>query len=82
MIDLRLRVGGSGRSGSPWRNCLRAPVTPLLRPPLTPLFDDIEQRTFNYFWETADPETGLIPDRYPYTEPFSSIAAVGFALTA
>ncbi len=34
------------------------------------------------FWETADPETGLIPDRYPYTEPFSSIAAIGFGLTA
>ncbi len=60
----------------------RAPVTPLLRPPLTPIFDDIERRTFNYFWETADPETGLIPDRYPYTEPFSSIAAIGFGLTA
>src|SRR4051812_7336891 len=60
----------------------RAPVTPLLRPPLTPIFDDIERRTFNYFWETADPETGLIPDRYPYTEPFSSVAAIGFGLTA
>jgi hypothetical protein len=60
----------------------RAPVTPLLRPPLTPLFDDLERRTFNYFWETANPENGLIPDRYPYTEPFSSIAAIGFGLTA
>ena len=60
----------------------RAAVTPLLRPPLTPLFDDLERRTFNYFWETANPDTGLIPDRYPYAEPFSSIAAIGFALTA
>ena len=60
----------------------RAAVTPLLRPPLTPLFDDLERRTFNYFWETANPDTGLIPDRYPYTEPFSSIAAIGFGLTA
>jgi len=60
----------------------RAQVTPLVRPTLTPLFDDLERRTFNYFWETADPETGLIPDRYPYTEPFASIAAVGFGLTA
>jgi hypothetical protein len=60
----------------------RAPVTPLLRPPLTPLFDDIERRTFDYFWETANPDTGLIPDRYPYTEPFSSVAAIGFGLTA
>lgn len=58
------------------------PVTPLLRPQLTPLFDDVEKRTFDYFWETADPETGLIPDRYPYTEAFSSVAAIGFGLTA
>lgn len=60
----------------------RATVSPLLRPPLTPLFDDLERRTFNYFWETANPANGLVPDRYPYTEPFSSIAAIGFALTA
>ncbi|MGH8171938.1 MAG: glucoamylase family protein [Rhodanobacteraceae bacterium] len=60
----------------------RAVVTPLLRPELTPIFDDLERRTFDYFWETAVPETGLIPDRYPYTEPFSSIAAIGFGLTA
>lgn len=60
----------------------RAAVTPLLRPPLTPLFDDLEKRTFDYFWETANPDNGLIPDRYPYTEPFSSVAAIGFGLTA
>ena len=58
------------------------PVTPLLQPPLTPLFDDLEQRTFNFFWDTAMPDNGLIPDRYPYTEPFSSIAGIGFGLTA
>lgn len=52
------------------------------RPALTPLFEDLQQRTFRYFWETADEKTGLVPDRFPYDEPFSSIAAVGFALTA
>ena len=60
----------------------RATVTPLLRPPLTPLFDDLEKRTFDYFWDTAMPDNGLIPDRYPYIEPFSSVAAIGFGLTA
>jgi len=60
----------------------RAQVTPLLRPPLTPMFDDLERRTFNYFWETANPDNGLVPDRYPYTEPFASVAAIGFGLTA
>ncbi|HJV94420.1 MAG TPA: glucoamylase family protein, partial [Albitalea sp.] len=50
-------------------------------PALTPLFDDLEQRSFNYFWDTANPQNGLVPDRYP-NPPFASIAAVGFGLTA
>lgn len=49
--------------------------------PLPPLFDDIERRTFDYFWDTTDASNGLAPDRYP-EQPFSSIAAIGFALTA
>ena len=48
---------------------------------LPPLFDDIEQRTFRFFWETTNPDNGLTPDRHP-SRPFSSVAAVGFALTA
>ncbi|MEX2124398.1 MAG: glucoamylase family protein [Woeseia sp.] len=44
------------------------------------LLDDLSARTFRFFWETANPKNGLIPDRYP-TPSFSSIAAVGFALT-
>ncbi len=43
--------------------------------------DTLEQRTFAFFWERTDPQTGLTPDRWP-TPSFSSIAAVGFALTA
>jgi hypothetical protein len=46
-----------------------------------PLLADLEQRTFRFFWDTANPKNGLVPDRYP-TPSFSSIAAVGFALTA
>ena len=45
------------------------------------LLDDIERRSFHYFWDLADPGTLLIPDRAP-TPSFSSIAAVGFGLTA
>jgi hypothetical protein len=45
------------------------------------LLDDLERRTFDYFWRTANPANGLVPDRYP-TPSFSSIAAVGFGLTA
>ena len=45
------------------------------------LLDDVERRTFHFFWDLADPQTLLIPDRAP-TPSFSSIAAVGFGLTA
>jgi hypothetical protein len=43
--------------------------------------DSLEQRTFLFFWERSDPASGLTPDRWP-TPSFSSIAAVGFALSA
>jgi hypothetical protein len=43
--------------------------------------DELERRTFDWFWDTTDPRTGLVPDRWP-TPPFSSIAAIGFGLTA
>ena len=46
-----------------------------------PFLSELEERTFHYFWETANPQNGLIPDRYP-TPSFASIAAVGFGLTA
>ncbi|MCI0708069.1 MAG: Tat pathway signal protein [Ignavibacteriae bacterium] len=46
-----------------------------------PFLDTLQQRTFNWFWETTSPKNGLTPDRYPNLT-FSSIAAVGFALTA
>jgi len=42
---------------------------------------DLERRTFDFFWETTDANTGLAPDRWP-TPSFASIAAVGFALSA
>src|SRR5919201_6238345 len=42
--------------------------------------NDLQERTFRFFWETANRENGLIPDRYP-TGGVSSIAAVGFGLT-
>jgi hypothetical protein len=46
-----------------------------------PLVDDLEHRSFDYFWELGNPANGLVPDRWP-TPSFSSIAAVGFGLTA
>lgn len=46
-----------------------------------PLVDDLQERTFRFFWDLADPKTRLVPDRWP-TPSFSSVAAVGFGLTA
>ena len=43
--------------------------------------DTVSRRTFDFFWETTNPANGLTPDRWP-TKSFSSVAAVGFALTA
>jgi hypothetical protein len=43
--------------------------------------DDLQRRTFRFFWETTNPENGLARDRFP-TPSFASMAAVGFALTA
>jgi len=54
------------------------------------LVEDLEQRSFRYFWDEADPQTGLVPDRArmdgsPLDEDHrhvASIAATGFGLTA
>jgi hypothetical protein len=48
----------------------------------TELLADLERRTFNFFWETANPANGLVPDRFPNRPRMASIASVGFALTA
>jgi hypothetical protein len=48
---------------------------------LDPVVNNLELRTFRYFWRTAGRRNGLIPDRYPSDSP-SSIAAIGFGLTA
>ena len=53
----------------------------LQRPAITPLVDELQERTFRWFWDHAQ-DNGLIPDRFPYEEPFSSIAGMGFAFTA
>ena len=61
---------------------ISAPIPPsALTPRQTAFLDTLERRTFNWFWERSDANNGLTPDRWP-SNSFSSIAAVGFALTA
>ncbi|MFN8588855.1 MAG: glucoamylase family protein [Candidatus Eisenbacteria bacterium] len=43
--------------------------------------DTLQHRTFQWFWDTADPVTGLTPDRWP-TKSFASVAAMGFGLAS
>lgn len=43
--------------------------------------EQVQERTFRWFWEVTPPQNGLTPDRWP-SQPTSSIAAVGFALSA
>ena len=58
---------------------------PTVPVPLTPrqiaFLDTLERRTFDWFWEKSNASNGLTPDRWP-TQSFSSVAAIGFALTA
>jgi len=68
--------------------CAAAPRKPAAAPPAAipesaaiAFLDTLQARTFAWFWDLSDPETGLTPDRWP-TKSFSSVAAVGFALTA
>jgi hypothetical protein len=51
------------------------------QPSLDPFINDVQRRTFRYFWETTNPENGLVRDRFP-SPTAASIAAMGFALTA
>ncbi len=52
--------------------------------------EDLQHRSFNYFWEQADPQTGLVPDRARMDgsaldenhRNVASIAATGFGLTS
>ena len=61
-----------------------APVQPAgqadARRTADPFLDTLQERTFRFFWESANPRNGLVPDRWP-SPSFSSIAAVGFGLS-
>jgi hypothetical protein len=60
------------------------PTSPSLRD--DPLLEDLERANFRFFWEQANPDTGLVRDRFNVRQPdkseLASIAATGFGLTA
>ena len=56
------------------------------KPASDKLLDEIERRACRYFYDMADPNTGLVRDRATASEPYApsaaSIAATGFGLSA
>lgn len=56
------------------------------KPPSERLLDEIQRRACRYFYDMADPNTGLVRDRASPDEPYApsaaSIAATGFGLSA
>ncbi|GAA3889353.1 glucoamylase family protein [Sphingomonas limnosediminicola] len=67
-------------AGAALPGCATTALQPSARS-LPAFYEDIEKRTFSWFWDTVNRKNGLVPDRWP-SPPFSSIASVGFALTA
>ena len=64
----------------------RPPSRTVLSPEDDKLLDDLERLNFCYFWEQADPDTGIVKDRCQVQGNdngiVGSIAATGFGLTA
>ena len=79
-IGIVFVAAGCGRQPPPTASAATASKPAPVRE-LPPLVDDLQRRTFDWFWETGNPVNGLVPDRWP-TPSASSIAAVGFGLTA
>jgi hypothetical protein len=80
--SIALFVVASGCTSATSITGITGPIPPsALTTRQTAFLDTLEQRTFNWFWERSDPNNGLTPDRWP-TKSFSSVAAIGFALTA
>jgi hypothetical protein len=91
LIAITLLTISSCASPSPVSSLVVATGVPPSSPapaiflPLLPtddqFLDMVEMKTFDYFWNEVNPETGLIRDRSTPTSP-CSIAAVGFGLSA
>jgi len=78
-----------------WTACAR-PLAPTHSSPSAAVYslskdddrflEDLSRRTFSFFWEQADPTTGIVRDRSrtdggPANEAIGSIASVGFGLS-
>ncbi len=72
-------VAGAALAAAGCTTMAQPAVSPI-RTPVDPAVHDLQRRTFDWFVHVTDRSNGLTPDRWP-TPSFSSVAAVGFALT-
>jgi len=74
----------------PWPLQTNHPAAPRAQPPFSAsddaILEELEKANFRYFWDQANPETGLVRDRCNIRQPnksdLGSIASTGFGLTA
>jgi hypothetical protein len=84
---LGTRLGISAHGPEPQKNADSAEFTVFhLTPQEDQFLEEIEKAAFQFFWEQADADTGLVKDRCNTRTPdqgtVASIAATGFGLTA
>jgi hypothetical protein len=74
------------KGGAQTRPALPPNSPSALSPEDDAFLDELEKANFQFFWEQADPESGLVKDRCDVrsadTSVVASIASTGFALTA
>jgi hypothetical protein len=79
-VPVQQRAEGQRREPAP------LPLPTTLSPEDDQFLDDLERSNFLFFWEQANPQTGLIKDRCNVrtadTSVAASIASTGFGLTA
>src|ERR1700742_5346309 len=74
------------RAGGRLKEATPSPASTAFSPEDDQFLDDLERSSFLFFWEQANPQTGLIKDRCNVrindTGAVASVASTGFGLTA
>jgi hypothetical protein len=84
LLAALLLVSGAGGASTPASE-QRAPASATLTSQDDAFLEDLSRRSFTFFWDQADPVTGIVRDRSRTdggtVNDVGSIAAVGFGLT-
>ena len=86
VLSLVGQSGPQSHSAKPHQSPAAPPIPTSLSPEDDQFLNDLEHASFLFFWEQANPPTGLIKDRCNVrvkdTSTAASIASTGFGLTA